>query len=243
MGNSLIMLVVVVTVLRGYNIPFDLLVDGDNAIVFMRGCDAGRVTSCFAADALSLSGHEMVLERQCRVVEEVRFGQCAPVELVPGSWSMVRDWKKVASQITSSHAHMDQPAFIPRYLRGVALCEMSLNVGVPVIGNLARTLFRATESYRAVEGSFYRDYGYLGVELASLEMAKFVEPAPIARESFARAFGVSIPEQLQLERDLSIPADWATNLQVWCPEESPWEYAHLLDSRPGLVEPFYGVVG
>jgi hypothetical protein len=236
MGNTLIMLAVVVAVLRHINVKFDTLADGDNALVFLERGDADRVVSCFHTLALQISGHEMVLERPVSVLEGIRFGQCAPVELSQGKWQMVRDWRKVISQMTSSHAHLQQPAFIAPYLRGVAQCELSLNSGVPVIQNLARRLVVVTEGAKAVQDHMYRDYEVLGVRVSSRHLAKFVEPTAVARASFCRAFGVEPDAQIEMERDLDLVD---LNVCEWEIEDSPWASAQLLDSRPGLVDKFY----
>jgi len=237
MGNTLIMLAVVVAVCKHLQVKFDVLVDGDNALVFLRGGDSARVVRCFAPLALSFSGHEMVLERPVRLMEHVRFGQCAPVELSPGRWRMVRDWVKVISQMTSNHAHLQQLAFVGPYLRGVAECELSLHVGVPVSQAFAARLLHLTEHHRAVDEHFYRDYQALGVDVDRRAQAKFVEPTTLARESFSRAFGLEPDAQLAVERYLS---GLSLELKPWVTEESPWE-DELLSSRPGLVDKFYGV--
>lgn len=235
MGNTLIMLSVVVAVLRTYNLPFDVLADGDNCLIFLDAHNSSRVVGDFAQTALRMSGHEMVLERPVQILEQVRFGQCAPVELSPGRWRMVRDWRKVISQMTSSHANLVQPAFVKRYLRGVAQCELSLHVGVPVAQAFAARLLHVTEGEKAVDDHFYRDYEALGVELARREQAKFKEPTNCARLSFARAFGLEPDAQLQLESDLN-----GLDVEVgpWAAEESPWEHG-LLNARPGLVDKFF----
>jgi hypothetical protein len=238
MGNTLIMSVVVVAVLKHLKVPFDILVDGDNALVFMRLCDSSRVMSCFAPLALEFSGHEMVLERPVRHIEGIRFGQCAPVEVAPGVYTMVRDWRKVISQMTSSHAHMEQPRFVPRYLRGVAFCELSLNAGLPIVQNLARRLVHLTEGSRAVGEHFYRDYQAMGVEVDSAWKAKFKEPTPRTRESYCRAYGLDPQAQIEVERALDLVT---LRIDKWDPEESPWVFGNILDARPGLVEPFFGV--
>lgn len=235
MGNSLIMLAVVVAVLRGLcRYKFDILVDGDNALVFLSRREHVEVVKCFAPLALKLSGHEMTLERPVECVEGVRFGQSAPVWTRAG-WTMVRDYVKVLSNGTSNHAHLREPRFRARYLRGVALCELSLNVGVPILGRWAELLRRATWSARAVDASFYRDYQYLGVDLGELGKARFEEPTYEARLSFMRAFGVTPDEQLFLERSMSLPSFENEVLNMGPPLKGMW-----FDLPPGAVESFLG---
>lgn len=234
MGNTIIMTVVVVAVLRHLRVPFDLLVDGDNALVFLPPWCSSRVISEFPALALQFSGHEMVLERPVTVVEEVRFGQCAPVHLDSG-WQMVRDWRKVLSQGTSNHKHLHDPRFVRSFLHGIALCELSLGADVPIVGKWADILRKHTETGRRVQADMYMDYVYLGVDLARVEEARFKEASAEARESFSRAFGVTPDEQVALEGALQPPVF----PDAWLPEE-PLTRDTWWDARPGLVEAFLG---
>lgn len=235
MGNTIVMLAVVVGVLRQLHVEFDVLSDGDNALVFLHEHQSHEVIKRFAPLALACSGHEMVLEKPVKHLEGIRFGQCAPVQIQTDVWTMVRDWRKVVSQMTSSHAHLQQPAFVGPYLRGVAQCELSMHVGVPVAQSLANRLVHVTEGLKAVDASFYRDYEVLGVGIDVARRAKFREPSATARHSFHRAFGLDPEEQLEVERHLSTAT---INVGSWSPEESPWVVGDLLAARPGLVEAF-----
>jgi len=236
MGNTLIMLAVVVAVLKHLKVPFDVLADGDNALVFLPDWVAKRVVENFAPLALRFSGHEMVLERPVCHIEGIRFGQSAPVEIQPNRWTMVRDWRKVVSQMTSNHAHLEQTRFVPRYLRGVAQCELSLHAGVPVAQYLARRIIHVTEGVKAVGGDFYREYEAMGVRVDRAALAKFREPCEIARLSFHRAFGLSPEDQKEAEAHLSTAV---VNVKQWIPEESPWSGGDWLSARPGISESWF----
>lgn len=216
MGNSLVMLAVVVgsMSLLGEQ-RWDTLVDGDNALLFLPAPAMRRVVPRFAAAALEVSGHEMTLERPVEVVEEVRFGQSAPV-WVEGGWMMVRDWRKVVSHGTSSHQHLLEPRFALEWIRGVALCEASLAHSVPILWAYANRLLSLTESVTTVRWHPHRDYEVLGVRFACLG-SRAREPDEFARQSFSRAFGVTPDEQVQLERlmlrgqvfvEPALPLEW-----------------------------------
>jgi hypothetical protein len=203
MGNTLIMLAIVDAVLRTLRTRvYDTLVDGDNALIFIRRRDCRRVVEGFAASALEISGHEMVLERPVDYLEGVRFGQSAPVKTRRG-WTMVRDWRKVLSQGTSSHAHLREPGFRCEFLHGVSLCELSLARGVPILGRWAESLRAATELGRPVRLHPHRDYQALGVDLERVHLATYEEPVVEARLSFFRAFGVTPDEQRHIESRLN----------------------------------------
>jgi hypothetical protein len=234
MGNSLIFLAVVSSVMRALEIPFDVLVDGDNALVFMERVHSSFVVERFAALALRFSGHEMVLERPVTSVEAVRFGQSAPVETRCG-WLMVRDWRKVLSHGTSSHVHLRDPRHGLRWLLSVSLCELSLARGVPIVGAWAESLRRATAHAKPLRLESLREYQVLGVTERSYAQACYEEPVVRARESFAAAFGVTIQDQLRMERRLfsSGPDLGFRFAEVESPDADSWWFAD-----PGLCEAY-----
>jgi len=232
MGNSLVMLAVVDAVMRIIGVSqFDSLVDGDNALIFIPRRDCQEVVQRFGPTALECSGHEMVLERPVDHLEGVRFGQSAPVRTQFG-WTMVRDWRKVLSGGTSSHANLNEPKFAGRYLHGVALCEASLARGVPILGKWAESLRRNTERFGcAGVWDHLRDYQVLGVRLdGALSNTRYVEPSMGARESFCLAFGVPPDVQLAMERELEAGR---VVVDLALPAEVP-NYHDFL-SGPGLL--------
>lgn len=203
MGNSIVMMCVVRSVLRQLTPVFDSLTDGDNSLVFLPGSVASSVLERFADLALRVSGHEMVLERPVTVLEEVRFGQCAPLELNPGEFTMVRSWDKVLSQGTSTHVHLREPGFRREWLAGVAACEGFLADGVPVLWAWATALRASCGHEGAVREHPFRDYEVMGVPLSVLaERRQVHEPSQSCRLSFWRAYGVAPDAQLEIERVL-----------------------------------------
>lgn len=199
MGNTIIMLVVVVAALRRHKVPFDLLIDGDNALVFLRGGDVSCVLSDFASDVLLSSGHEVTLERPVRVIEEIRFGQCAPVFLgAVRGWCMVRDPFKVLRGALSSHRWLREPRFANEWLRGVAGCELSLARGVPVLQAWALQLQALVGSPVGVRAHPYTDYFVRGAWFAGSEAT--ISVLPETRVSFERAFGLAPEAQIALEK-------------------------------------------
>jgi hypothetical protein len=201
MGNSLIFLVVIVASLRRVGVPFDVLVDGDNALVFLPGGCLDRVMRVFAKHVLESSGHEVTLERPTSVVEEVRFGGSAPVYLGPGrGWCMVREWWRVLSGAFCSHRYLREPIFAREWMTGVAMCELSLARGVPILQEWALKSLRAFGRPKRVRPHPYVDYFVQGAWLAGEEAALGVHWE--TRLSFERAFGVTPEVQKDWERRL-----------------------------------------
>lgn len=199
MGNSLIFLAEVVSALRELGVAFDVLVDGDNALLFVSRWSLPVVVGNFARLVQESSGHEVKLEKPTSVLEEIRFGGSAPVwcgEKV--GWSMVRDWNRVLSGAFSSHIHLREPRFARRWMSGVARCELSIARGVPVLQSWALAAMQALSGAKLARADFYRDYFALGAWIATEDAAVLVEDT--ARQSFERAFGVTPEEQIVMER-------------------------------------------
>lgn len=218
MGNSLIMLAVVTWAIEDLRLPTaDILVDGDNALIFLPRPRLALFQRSFPKTAIR-AGFTMTLERPVGTMEQVRFGQSAPVEIRPGKWTMVRDWRKVLSQGTSSHIHLRDPAWAKQWLHGVAQAELALARGVPILWRWAASLMEATRHRKkAVSLERYPEYKMLGVGWEQFDSCHVVEPTMEGRQSFERAFGISVPDQLAIEsglRVLDVQLDCCNVLEV-----------------------------
>jgi len=199
MGNTLVMCSIVGGVLLGYGVSFDMLADGDNALIFLEREDIGRVQPYLAADVLRESGQELTLERPVHTVEEIRFGQSAPVNLGGNrGYTMVRDYLRVLSGSFSSHRYLREPRFAREWLTGVASCELSLSVGIPVLQAWASSVLKTTGFTGRIRSGHYREYFIQGAWLAGLRDRREVEE--VTRVSFELAFGISPKDQVVLER-------------------------------------------
>lgn len=217
MGNTLVFLAVVISSLEHMGLEdFDVLGDGDNTLLFVKPCDLADVQREFYNVALE-AGHEMVLESPCSVLEKVKFGQSAPCELVSGLHVMVRDWRKVLSQATSSHANLRDKSSGMRWLRGVALCEAYLARGVPIVWRFAQQLLQATEGIVPLPLDRYPEYLERGVVEGAYLNPRIVLPTDTARSSYAVAWDTPLDLQLSVESELSVSLpDFS-----WHPVEPP----------------------
>lgn len=198
MGNSLVMLAVVVDALRSIGRRFDVLVDGDNAMLFMEASDYDYVMGRFADHVLRSSGLEITLECPVDRVELVRFGQSAPVFLGSGlGWTMVRDPLKVLCQAFSSHRWLREPGFRREWMRGVASCELSLAIGLPVLQAFFLAAQRQLGGPEGVRQHPHEDLLYKGAWFAAADSARRV--GSDCRSSFELAFGITTEEQVAME--------------------------------------------
>nr|QDH89858.1 MAG: RNA-dependent RNA polymerase [Riboviria sp.] len=230
MGNTLIMLAVCVGVLSTYSVNYDILVDGDNALVFLERADSGRVFDSFYQDVLSSSGFEMTLEKPVSYVEGIRFGRSAPLCLGP-FWTMVREPWSVLSGAYASHRWLREPRFGRRWLQGVARCELSLALGVPVLQAAALSVLSQVEDSGKVPVEALSDYFMLGARLA--ETGDVIEVRREARLSFERAFGIAPELQIAWEGKMQEVTVGHPRGVVSMPPRSLWWTA-----EPGLYEAY-----
>jgi hypothetical protein len=229
MGNSLIMLANCVGVLSSYGVRYDILVDGDNALVFLERADSVRVLGTFYQDVLNAGGFEMTLEKPVSYLEGIRFGRSAPVWV--GHWTMVREPWSVLSGAYASHRWLREPRFGRRWVHGVAQCELSLALGVPVLQAAALSVLRQTAEEKKVPTEALSDYFVVGAWLAGEE--DVVPVRSDARLSFERAFGISPDEQVAMEGYLERVVVGHPGGVVSMPPPSRWWQA-----EPGLYESY-----
>jgi len=201
MGNSLIMLAIVMATMSRIGCrQWDTLVDGDNALLFLPGKHAERVHAAFPSQARYVSGHTMALEQCVSKIENITFGQSRPVLLERG-WCLVRDYRKVISHGTSSHAHLRDPKYGLEFIRGVACCEAALADGVPILWKWSNHLLAQTESVKRRRVHGLADYQAMGLDVDRLvhDAKRAREPDAVARASFTEAFGMGPDEQIRLE--------------------------------------------
>jgi hypothetical protein len=229
MGNTMIMLAIVVASMRSFDVQFDLLVDGDNAIVFVPGDQTGFLQD-FAPRVLEMSGHEFTLEKPVSYLEGIRFGRSAPVFLGGRlGWTMVREPESVLSGACASHRWLREPVFGRRWLNGVARCELSLARGLPVLQAWACKILESTETRKAVPVEALRDYFVMGAWLADL--GSVVPVAHECRLSFERAFGWSPEEQVLRENSFAPVASLSDMPVLELEPPSRW-----WNAEPGFYE-------
>lgn len=226
MGNSLIMVAAMVGVCSSYGVPFDLAVDGDNALIFLEAEDVAFVTSRLHNDVRDACGQELVLENPVNQFERIRFGQCQPVWGPDNCYVMVRDYREVISKSLATHRFGRHDRGYERFCRGVAECELSCFRGMPIIQTWCLNILDNTRCGHGKEGKFV-DFYVQGLYHVSSNFATAISYE--TRESFHKAFGLSPEEQHMLEDRLSHPR-YSCKGEVEVPKGVWW------DSTPGVAE-------
>lgn len=223
LGNCVIMIGMVL----GFMIPrgkhFDLFDDGDDCLLIVEEPELEGVLKDLPHHFLQY-GHEMKIENIARDIESVNWCQSKPVRTKHGL-KFVRDYTKVISTCLVGTRWLGVPPHVRlAYLAGLADCELVLNCGVPILQEYALALRRnsrgAQVRHDKESGEWHRYIResrlYRRVESGGFDL----EITDEARLSFSKAFGVSIDQQIDIERTLS---QWEFSVEGDIEEPVNWD--------------------
>ncbi|WAP48698.1 putative RNA-dependent RNA polymerase [Phoma matteucciicola RNA virus 2] len=211
LGNTLVMLTLVQMVASRCPGRYDVLADGDNALLFIpeEHLDVWREQ---VVAVTATAGFEMTIEQPVSDLRKVVFGQSKP--FYDGeSWKMVRDPMKVLSHAACGYRHYHDLRGGLRVLKSVAYCEAVLSAGVPVLQEYAHSLLALTSgvTFSRAEPD---DYVYASLVAKGVDWAA-TRKLPItarAREDFEVSFGICVEDQLRweelLRKPIALPSAW-----------------------------------
>lgn len=187
LGNSILNYGMLCEYVRGARAAF--YIDGDDSVVIVERCDLPKLS----LDCFKQFGMTTKLE-VAEEFERVDFCQGRPVYDGVG-WHMVRDPMRVLARLPWVVKRNHLP-IIPRYVKSVGMCELALNMGIPVLQAVASALIEFGS------GSYIKTDRHYLAKLSKVKPwhARSVEVRQVTRESFARAWGISVEEQLELEK-------------------------------------------
>lgn len=212
-GNCIIMAVMLKAFGDWSGRKFTFLCDGDDSVFFHSGAEISdeSIESFFEQ-----FGFVMQVEDRPTTLEETTFCQARPCRLAGGE-VMIRDPTKILSKTTVSHK-LREEAIRGKFIKTVALGELSISRGCPVIQPYLVSLIRNCEKFissaQRKKGSVYDwamdDLYRLKSHLPSdWKSGRVVEITTEARVSFAQAWGISVERQWAIERALE---NWNFNL-------------------------------
>lgn len=231
LGNCLLMLIMLLAYMTSLAIPkWDCLDDGDDCLLIVEEEALAAILSSVVEHFLNY-GMVMKVERVASSLHKVVFCQSSVVEYTEARFKFVRDYKAVISKALCGIRHWTDPKYRLKVLRAIGLCELVLNLGVPVLQSFAvailRNVGRPTDLNLASDGLKSR----VARELKALGVtASEVRPRPItavARESFAEAFDCPVDEQLHYEQFFDV---WAFNVEGLHWHGQEWDVARWLQS-------------
>lgn len=187
---------------------FTFLCDGDDSVFF----HDGEPITDEEIDVFFLQfGFVMQVEDRPTCIEQTTFCQ-ARLCVLDGMDVMIRDPMKILSKTTVSHK-LREPAIRGKFIKTVALGELSISRGCPVvqpflvklIENCDRFITKAQRKkglvYDWVLDDMYRLRSLLPSDWKS---GRVVEITTEARVSFANAWGIPVERQVAIERALEL---------------------------------------
>jgi hypothetical protein len=199
LGNIVIVVMMVASTMIRLGHRWDVLDDGDDCLVLCEARNADQVAEALVADFRDF-GMTVRIEGRARHMEGVEWCQSRPVEYHPGKWKFVRNPHKVIPSCLTNVKYGGVMRVRRRMVKAVGLCELVLNQGVPILQHFAAMLVRSAGGIKPAnlgdtEGRYWLLKHELSARRIKLEQAKPAAIHPVARASFARAFGV--PEAVQ----------------------------------------------
>ena len=241
LGACLLMFSMLGYMFESLTVHWDCLDDGDDILLILESADYGSVITQKMIESHFLSlGQEIKVENVAYDMEGVVWCQASPV-WVCGRYKFTRNPAKVLSGalVGPKWVQMRSERSRRALANTIGLCEAHLNKGVPVLQFFAQTIIVNANTKRQVRLShsdslIYKVRHELGKSW--LDTIPTVEAVPVddeSRLSFARAFGISITEQLEYERFFD---KWEINfgepvLQGPPVDVNTWEWQAFNDER------------
>lgn len=223
-GNCTVMFIMVEACMEKLRIfHWDCLDDGDDCLVIMESKQLNWFKRRCETIFLSY-GHEIKVENVAYNIVDVEWCQSKPIEYAPGLYKFVRKPNKVLSGACTGNTHWHQ-GDRKSYMHTIGLCELVLNVGVPVVQEFALALIRNANTDKVLELSDNDSLMYkVRKEMRLYNMNQLVKlrAQPItleARMSFEQAFGWPVSLQVEYEDRLR---GWAFNTDAILPMGQEW---------------------
>lgn len=231
LGNCLLMLIMVRSYMRHLQIPtWDCLDDGDDCLLIVEEEALDTILSTVVPHFLDY-GMVMKVEHVACSLHSVVFCQSSVVEWSEARFKFVRDYRAVISKSMCGIRHWTDPKYRLKVLRAIGLCELVLNLGVPVLQAFAASLLRnvgkPTDLSLASDGlrsRVQRELRGLGVKADEVRPRQITG---VARDSFATAFDCPVDEQLYLE---SFFDSWVIDVETVHFHGEEWDVARWLQS-------------
>jgi len=203
LGNCLLMLIMILAYMTWLGVlKWDCFDDGDDCLLLVEREDLDRIRSTIFEHFLEY-GMEMKVESVATSIHEVKFCKSSVIEVEGARLKFVRDYQAVISKSLCGIRHWQDPNYRIKVLRAIGLCELTLNLGVPVLQSFAccllRNVGRPTDLRLASDGltsRAYRELKGLGITVNQVQPRVITETA---RRTFAIAFLCPVEDQLFYE--------------------------------------------
>jgi len=140
MGNCLLMVPMIDRYCREVGVAYDLINNGDDAVVFMEERDVTKFLEGLPQWFIG-NGFRMTVERPVRELCEVEFCQMHPL-LISGSWTMVRNIPTAVAKDACTVLPITNLKTMQKWHTAIADGGLAAYTGVPILGEFYRMLLR-----------------------------------------------------------------------------------------------------
>lgn len=199
LGNCLLMTLIVAVVMADVGLSpkhWDMMCDGDDTLIFM---SRDHLDDFMRRHTFAESGMTIKLEGISQDIHDIPFCQGKVVHTADGL-KFVQDPIRSMSRALVSTRHFTHAKAINAVLGQIGLCELAINMGVPVLQEFALAMIRnsggAVPKTAAITGRVFkaqREFKSHGGKVTALPITAQ------ARSTFGQAFGISELEQVELE--------------------------------------------
>lgn len=233
LGNVTLMVLMVKAAMRKFNISYDIINDGDDCLLIFEGEHLDRIIADLPKIFLEF-GQELKVENIAFDPRQVVFCQ-SRITWNGERYIFARNWRKVLSQSCCGTKHWNIPAMVPKMFGLIGDCEMAQHAGIPILQAFASRLRELSGGQRATVACLDSSQQYrIGSWNLNYRDAAAREITWRARAEFEITWGVSINEQLAIERQL---ATWTPSIVARDTplELDPCDWTQRLD--PGIPTP------
>jgi len=213
-GNCVIMSGMIEAIMLPKKVPFDFLVNSDDALIFVEAEDLPQLQARLPTEFLAF-GQEVELEEPAYRLEDIVHCQHKMLRLGT-RWRMVRDFRKVISQAFVNIKHYHEPRGGMRVMKSVAQCELTLAQGVPIIQPFFERVLVLLDHLKFAkldEGDNLTYRVHSEVRGRSWELSTPTAITPEARAAFHETFGILPDKQIAIEEGLSAMSFSEINLE------------------------------
>lgn len=196
-GNSIMNYCMLECWLRASGITkFRISVNGDDSVVMIELSDRSKL---LGLDFFNNFNMETTCDREVTLFQEITYCQTSPIRVERNGslqWYMVKTPLRVMSRI--QYMSSQHKRIVNRVLSAEALCELTINQGVPLLQALAIRLLKESDLTRPL-GSVDK----IPAKSSGNSEAVIKPINSITRADFQIAFRITVQEQLQYENDLA----------------------------------------
>nr|QXN75443.1 MAG: RNA-dependent RNA polymerase [Grapevine-associated tombus-like virus 2] len=199
LGNCVIVYIIIKAFMKHYKLRKLMAIfdDGDDCLLFVSRSVAELVRRELPVWFKNI-GHVLKIENYVDRFQDIVFCQARPFET---RQIMVRNWTKVLSHCYVSNKHYDHPKFGVKIMKSIALAEVSLNPGVPIIGPWFAAWLEKLVDVSLAPDEFLEESIKRRVS-KNWSKATYIPPTHADRACFSDLFGITATEQIALEMRL-----------------------------------------